>query len=314
MTIRTENTPDGRPGDPFQAAAVIVCTADRGIESRVRAAARTAGFSESLINTEVFPSALLNMGVEGDDDTFHFLHRMALFEDPGQGASYLTSSDISAFRITPMDPITTDPLPIPSLRPRGTGSSEFSLASALNALRDSILVRHSLWRARELATGLWFPQEGFDAIQRKVDILGATRDALYLKTDPFLLEDDPDAFVIVYGVNHEASGKASYSNFAFYGTRLLNGVAGVASPEFAGTAEEYLPGNPDAANFYVWKIARQGMDTTHTILIPWGRGSRGVEPADSAFVGFRLYLEKATRVGPASLEILYDRAIKFEPM
>jgi hypothetical protein len=42
-------------------------------------------------------------------------------------------------------------------------------------------------------------------------------------------------------------------------------------------------------------------------------GPHGIEPDQPLFIGWRAYLEKATKTGPAYSEIVYDRAIKFDP-
>ncbi len=163
---------------------------------------------------------------------------------------------------------------------------------------------------------------------------GPTRDALYLWTGGqlqfyppvpslltgkaekppkvFTLADDPNEFVIVYGVNHEATGKATFSLFAVYGADIWNGVGGVSSDQYP-TAEEYLPGNPNAKYFYAYKIGRR-CDGENCYKVPGPRlKAHGIELDQPIFILLRLYLEKATKVGPARSEILWDRAIKFSP-
>jgi hypothetical protein len=85
---------------------------------------------------------------------------------------------------------------------------------------------------------------------------GDNRDTIYLQSENFLLEQNPDDFVIVYGLNHVKTGKAVYSNFSVYGKRALNGVGSVDNNSFP-TAEQFLTGNRFAKYFYVYKIARQ---------------------------------------------------------
>ena len=58
--------------------------------------------------------------------------------------------------------------------------------------------------------------------------------------------NDTNEFIIVYGVNHVATGKCTYSNFAPYGTDIWNGVGAIHDSELAGTAEEYLPDSSNA--------------------------------------------------------------------
>ncbi|GAI81515.1 unnamed protein product, partial [marine sediment metagenome] len=172
--------------------------------------------------------------------------------------------------------------------------------------------KHAGLKAREMVTSVWL-YEGYDAIQRGIDVLGPNRDAIYLRTEPFVLQDDPSEFVILYGVNHAVTGKTTYSSCSVYGEKILNGVGAVASPELVGTAEDYLPGHPEAKYLYVWKVSRSDADDPHTLKVPWGVKAYGVELEEEAFIGFRMYLEPATKVGPIWSEIIYDRAIHFSP-
>jgi hypothetical protein len=70
LVINTEGTPSGLAGNPFNQTTVIVTAADRGIDQCIRAAALSAGYSGDIFNTQVLPSAMLNMGLENSSDTF----------------------------------------------------------------------------------------------------------------------------------------------------------------------------------------------------------------------------------------------------
>jgi hypothetical protein len=142
-------------------------------------------------------------------------------------------------------------------------------------------------------------------------VAGESRDTVYLRSDTFTLGDNPDEFIIVYGVNHAASGKATYSNCSFYGEAGWNGVTGIYSTEFTGSAEQYLPSNPLAKYLYVCKFARSCGSEKTCVVVPTGPKAHGVELNEPAFVAIRAYLEPATKVGPAYTELLYDRVIKF---
>jgi hypothetical protein len=39
LVIKTERAPDGQPGNPFNQATLVITTADKGIDRRIRAAA-----------------------------------------------------------------------------------------------------------------------------------------------------------------------------------------------------------------------------------------------------------------------------------
>jgi hypothetical protein len=214
---------------------MIVTTADKGIDRRIRAAAQSAGYSEDIINTQVLPSSILNMGLENDSDTFVMFMRPAQFKDKKAGNDYINNTPAIVLRVTPKESTKTDPYNMPELRVRGTGITEFDLMDDLGELRKAILNKYNGLKASELPTSQWVP-EGIDGIQRGINSFGPTNDACYLwtanqtissPTPPFCnisqfygfsrnpritLGNDPNESIIVYGVNHKAIGKAAYSN------------------------------------------------------------------------------------------------------
>ncbi len=336
LVINTEETPNGLAGNPFNQTTVIVATADRGIDQRIRTAALSAGYSGDILNTQIFPSAMLNMGLENNSDTFAVIIRPALFKDKQAGDNYINSTPATVFRITPNESTKLDPYSYPELRVRGTGKTEFDLMPDLEQLREAILNKYSGLKATELPTSIPVPV-GIDAIQRGIDALIPDNDACYLWTVnqaissptpsfpnlslcyPFVynpaitLGNDTNDFIIVYGVNHVATGKATYENFAVCGADLWNGIGAISDADFNGTGQEYLPNNPDAKYLYVFKVARNCNGDPHCFKVPYGPGSYGIHPNQPIYIWWRSYLEKATKTGPSYSEIVYDRAIKFSP-
>lgn len=136
----------------------------------------------------------------------------------------------------------------------------------------------------------------------------------FLQDPKITLGNDTDEFIIVYGVNHAATGKATYSNFAIYGAAGWNGVRAITDADFSGSAEEYLPDNPNAKYLYVYKLARNcSEDDQYCYEVPYGVGAYGIELDQPLFVAWRAYMENTTKTGPAYSEIVYDQAIKFDP-
>lgn len=335
LVIRTEGTPDGQSGDPYNQKTVVVTAADRGIDRRIRAAAASAGYSDTIINTQVLPSSMLNMGLEDDSDSFAIFIRPALYNDQQAGNDYLNNTPATVFRVTPNESAELDPYDYPELRVRGTGTTEFDLVDDLEELRIAILDRYSGLNATELPTSIAVPV-GSDAIQRGIDAVGPDNDACYLwsadqtassKTPPFpdlsqyydflrdpevTLGNDTNEFIIVYGVNHVATGKATYSNFVPYGADAWNGVTAITDVDFTGSAEEYLPDNPDAKYLYVYRLARNCDGEPYCFEVPYGVGGYGIDLDQPLFIAWRIYLEESTKTGPSYSEIVYDRAIKFD--
>jgi hypothetical protein len=336
LDINTEGTPDSLPGNPYNQTTVIVATADRGIDQRVRAAALSAGYSGDIFNTQILPSNMLNMGLENSSDNFIMLIRPALYKDKQAGDDYRNNTPAAVFRVTPNESIKLDPYNYPELKVRGTGKTEFDLMDDLDQLRNAILNKYSDLNATELPTSIAVPS-GSDGIQKGIDVLGPDNDACYLwtsnitpnmPTPPFpnlsqyydfvphptiTFGDDPNEFIIVYGVNHVATGKAMYENCVPYGADGWDGVGEITDVNLNGTADAYLPDDPNAKYLYVYKIARHANGDPHCFVVPTGPGAYGVGLDKPLFIGWRLYLEKTTKTGPSYTEIVYDKAIKFSP-
>lgn len=337
LDIKTNGTSNGSSGNPFNQTTVIIITADKGIDKRIRAAAYSAGYSDNTINTQVLPSSILKIGLDNDSDTFATLIRPALFNDTQAGENYINNTPATVFRITPNISTKLDPYDYPEVKVRGTGQTEYNLTGDLEKLKTAILKKHNESNATELPTSQIVPV-GSDAIQRGINAVGPDNDASYLwsanqtvssptppffdtsKYYPFLrdpgitLGNDTNEFIIVYGVNHVATGKATYSNFAVYGADGWNGLKAITDKDFNGSAEEYLPDDPNAKYLYVYKIARNcSKGDQYCYEVPYGMGPYGIELNQPLFIFWRAYLEKATKTGPSYSEIVYDRAIKFDP-
>lgn len=336
LDINTAGTPNASAGNPFNQTTMVVTTADKGIDQRIRAAAKSAGYSDGIINTEVLPSAMLNMGLENNSDTFAVFIRPSLFSDQKAGDDYIANKPAKVFRVTPNETAKLNPYDMPELRVRGTGRTEFDLLDDLAELRSAILTKYGGLNATELPTSITITG-GSDGIQRGIDAIGPDNDACYLWTGsqavssptppfpnlslyydflrnpPITLGNDTNEFIIVYGVNHVATGKATYQNFVPYGADIWNGVGMVTDLDFNGTAQEYLPDNPNAKYLYVYKVARHSQGDPHCYEVPYNAKGYGIDLDQPIMIGWRAYLEKATKTGPSYSEIVYDRAIKFGP-
>lgn len=309
VTIKTSGTPNGEKGDPFNKDTIIIVTADKATDRLIRDAALSAGYTEDIINTYVIPGSMVKLGIGPEYDTIVLGQRMALFKDEKAGQEYVNVVT-AAIRVIPGTQYKLDPLPAPKLRVRGTGVTEWDLQPALEDLRTAILTRYSNLSSKEMGTQVWLT-ESYDAVQTETYVAGESRDTVYLRSDTLTLGDGQDEFVIAYGVNHAAAGKATYANCNFYGEKGWNGVAGIYSTEYAGSAESYLPDNPLAKYLYVCKFVRNCNSEKNCVTVPTGPGAFGVGLDEPAFIGFRAYVEPSTRVGPINTELVYDRVIKF---
>lgn len=315
LTISTQGTPGGEGTWPFSQDAIIITTADENTDSIIRDIAENAGYPPVIINTDILPSPILNMGLHPGCDYFSFLARTAMYIDTEACEQYLQNPGVRVFRLTPKKESVPKPFSTPWLRIRGTGKTEMDLMPAVEELRNAIMTAYSNYDAVELQTVQWLP-DAFQSLQTNEDMIGESRDTTYLRTGSeceFFLGDDPGDFLIVYGVNHNMSGKSIYSNFIAYGAQYLNGVASVNNFQYQGSAAQYIPGHKLEKYLYAWKISRNAGGDEYCLEVPTGPEGYGVPLSDKLFIGFRSYIETATKTGPSYGEIIYDRVIHFTP-
>ncbi len=316
LTIHTSGPPD----DPFDKDAIVVITSDRKVDARVAAAARRAGYPASILNTLVMPSALTHLGFGQRADQLILIQRLYRAVPGYEQAmeDYMSKAQV-VLRVALPD-VQADPYPVPKLRVRGTGQTELDLLPAVDELRKAILDKNPGREHQELTTEVWLT-DGSDGMQREVPEYGPARDTVYLWTEQkFTL--GPDDFVMVYGANHEATGKATYSNAGVYvnrdaaGVDLLLGIVSQQSGQLKGTANDWLKGSDSADQadkLYVWKFARDCGSDTHCTTVAAPTCDRvDLSLQNNLWIGWRAYLEPSTKVGPAYTEIVYDQAIWFK--
>lgn len=330
QTIWTEGTPCGRAGDSFDKETMIVITADRGLDRSIRQAAEAAGYSEKIINSVVIPTQLVHLGIEYKKDEMALLHRCANWDD-----AYINNPPVRAFRVSSASP--ADPFPAPAFTPRGSGTTEFQFAAAVAMLRQKLLERYGPGKAIQEYQSTKMVPEGVECISRDIDCLADNHDAVYLRIPEggdtpvsrgvtFALGEDADDFIIVYGVNHTASGKTLYHSLATYRHALLNGLTTIWDKEFAGSADEFLKDTPYASQakyLYAVRIARScpaAADIPEACLDfpnefglpPNAKDECKTAGKDDLFIVIRAYLERATGVGPSYEEVIWDKAIHFK--
>ena len=212
------------------------------------------------------------------------------------------------------------------LRVQGTGHTEMELFPAVKRLRQAILDKYAGKKALEYGTNVQV-EDPYASLQQQLSMLGATPDTNYLSTYPnFYMPDTLDQFVIVYGVNHRATGKATYANISVYAdaTRLF-GIGTIYDTDYVGSAAQYLPaGDPDIDKLFAMKLARHCNNEAFCFEIKQpdfvdinDQPYTCTPPLDlntaEMFLVFRGYMEPATMVGPEKNELVYERAIMFGP-
>jgi len=358
--------------DPYDRPIVYIITGNRRTEQLARKVVLAAGYPEAIINVETISNAIFPLGIGPEGSIFVTVQRNAVPIDKELFEDYVRrSSDddplngpYRVFRISPVKELAPDPYPVPTLRVRGTGQTEMDLYPALKSLGKAILAmeaqRTPATPYKELQMRFWqdpiwsgqleLIDDPWAGLQNGNYSYLGTRDTNYFQTYPyFKMRSDVDEYVIVYGVNHQKTGKTTYSSFSVYveptfGTGREIGLGTVTDPNFdAGnepgdSARRYLqPDDPYyeyADMLYAWKIARHcaSEDLPYCLEVGNPTDIDGVpynnnctpqinldidltRPswASDMFVVFRGYMEPATAVSPDSNELVWDRAIYFGP-
>jgi len=350
-TIRTAGTFFGAAGNPFSQDTMIIVSADQSVASLVTSAAAAAGFPLSLINILPIPGNWVRLGKTVQNDRLAIVMRCAFFKDVDAGNRYLgldtmahgeaVSPAAVVWRVTPIaggqPSISLNPFQPQPLRVRGTGETEYGLWDKVQTLRAAIINSYPGYEAQDLDISLLIP-EGGEAIQRGINAWAPTRDALYLGTQEFFTLAD-DEFLVVYGVNHKASSKATYSSAIAYAMdpvvtdfpfgpnapgwtswREYIGLTSINSEEhMQGSARAFLtqsdiPRNANGEDLlYAVKVARWQDPSDGAVCRVLPPPVCGRMTFTEFLVGFRAYVEPLTKIGPSYSELIYDRVIKFRP-
>lgn len=345
-------------GDPFATNTMVIFTADKGTYENISTIAQQAGYGVNMINRYVIPSSVLNLGISAQSDSFTILLRTANFHDQNAGNEFLNNSSCATiFRVTPGSTV-PQPYDWPNPRNRETGPEggvfHSMLQAGLERLKTAIIAKtpHSKSQAYD-NSARWFydsrdvlPDNPGSPAYRKF-VAGEGSDTPYLRTslngvDPENFKLGSNDMVVVYGVNHAATGLATYSNFGIYGEWITNidnspsyiigsndpiwnGVIGMNSHDFTGSADYYIPGDPMAPFLYAVRVVRGlvPQKDVHCISVPqpsqtwWvapdilGGTADGIAYGQQMLVGYRSYLNSTTNSGPAYDDIIPDRAIWF---
>jgi hypothetical protein len=299
------------PGGPFSAPFALVTTADARTLDLVREALLEAGLPAEAINAEPLaadPAILPDrqgpfFGLSAQSDTFRLNVRLSLPEDPELGQAYLDAPPIEVYRVTPAVPQEPQPLSPPPLRPRGTGTTEQPWASAVDELDAALVQSFPDYWALPLSTLA-------SETSAKECPPGCNRDTFFAATLHYLLPADLDVFVMVFGANHERTGKSTYSNFSVIDVEQHASYASVNSRQMVGSARPWLPAHPQVDDLYAWRVARTCEPADpYCIAVPYE--CPGFASDVQGSIAFRAYLEPETATGPKTEELVPDRALLF---
>ncbi len=316
--IRTLGTGDSPFGRPF----VLVATGNAATLDAVEAVFADHGISKGDVNVIVFDPSQVHFGLEATDDTLAVLTRVAVFADPEAGEAWVQHPDGTLWRLTPATPLPDTPLAAPAPRPPASSPDEHDLGldAALDALEDALRGRHPGAKLRTLQAS-FVDAKPATCIQTGASCLGDNRDAAYALMveglqGAFTLRSGDSAYV--FGVDHVATGKATYANASLYVLSHLAGLRAVSDEEWAGTAAAAFPDVPHADSLFVWRLARSCSDGVSPDIpcteIPFAPCPEGANQANLLTVSFRAYLEPGRKTAPRSDLLVPGRVLLARPM
>jgi hypothetical protein len=310
-------------GGPFNASTVFIIVSDKAVESSIRKSLIQAGFNQTIINTIVVSPQIVKLGLSLESDILMMLGRIALFEDTTAGEKYLNDPPLNIFRVTPREKLKVqNPIPAPIRKKRAKGNSESIYLDAINMIESNIrkkfegnIIEEFSIASFDLITECLNPDNCLSAMTR---CNGEVSDTVYAvgpmhsdyrvnDRDRGVIVQDNDLFV-VFGVNHEAAGRALYSSAVIGNSKKLTGFDDFTSLEMKGSAEEFLPNHPLADKLYAWKVARNCDGIKNCAEIP--EEFPGVARDEPLYFVFRAYVQPGSDISPDPSELITDRVIR----
>lgn len=297
---------------PFEQRAAIIVAADATTASLARQALVASGVLDRAINVLTLDPAVGRFGLSATSDAFGVLFRLALVTDPAKRAAFLANPGGTLLRITPTTPRALAPLPSPQPRPKATSPSELALRPAVTRLGDAITASYPGYTATAVSVDEGTPDPA-SCIANLTFCAGDNPDTNYPGTSPRVLFTSDDDFYVVYGVNHALTSKTTYTNASVYALEKLVGLKSVASDQYPGSAQRYLPTDAAAPTLYAWKLARRCAPLEPFCLeIPKGGCPTGMPNGALGTITFRTYLEPSSKTAPLPSTLVRDRVLAFK--
>ncbi|MDC0741743.1 hypothetical protein [Polyangium mundeleinium] len=301
-------------GVKYGRRALVVHTPNAAIGERVKKAAIASGIPASAVNIAPIDSMNTHLGLEETDDTFGVLFRSAIFEDAAAGDAWLNAPPVTVYRLTPSTPpVAAEPYGKATPRPKdATNDENPTYAAAAAELEQAILAAYAGTHDATIETMTEGTPDPYACIAGEKSCAGDNRDTIYPATGPFLWPVNAKDFIIVHGVDHSQTGKATYANASVYALQHLVGVAAVSSKSWKGSAAKYLPNHPLVDKLYAYKIAQTCNGEAFCLEVPDAPCPNGIAPGSVAVIAFRAYLEPGTNTAPNPALLVPDGVLRFK--
>jgi len=317
MTSLYRMRPDLPLDSMFGRKIALIMAGDSLVANRVKHTilASTPEIAPEDIYFDIIPSAgMFIFGTGPMADWLNFAHRISLVTDTAAERIYINNPPLEILRITPMEAQPQALFALRSFLPRTCGTNEYTLLSDVELMEEGIdNMYHTDYEMIWLKPSPWVI-EGFGAIQQGMDALGDNHDALYITTSEFQFREND--MVLVYGVDHTLTGKSVYNNVTIYDSKYMAGYGGITNTMMEKSARQFVADTIIADQLYAYLFSRHPVPgNPYVYIVPSDTNGtmEGINVNDTAEMGFRLYVNTITKIGPDPMEVILDQAVLLRP-
>jgi len=333
--LKIGTTGSQSPGtNVFNQYAAVVWTADAATYEAARAQLLASGLPEWAINFLPLPLTItpagspipIGLGYGRDGNLMNLLMRTALPVIEAEFDAYRQEKPFFVVRVRPPRAQALSPAPVIGYMSDASGVKESDgLRQALDQLVADIRSRYAgrNYRVSDLSVS-FTTVTGWDCIAKSIGCAADNHDALYSfdansARSGVVRFGKPRDLLIIAGVNHQKTGKASYVNHSVYDTKKLSGIVSIADPllttqsalHHAGVSDPADPRLATYSSLYAYAISYDCTGISYCLAIPAPTAANpiGLASGSPFFVMGRKYLEPRTRVRPALSEITPHRTL-----
>lgn len=295
-------------GEPiWDQTMAVVTTANATVEAEVVELLAEIGV-ERVVRDRL-PMQYLKLGLDDGDDGIQVVTRAAFYDDPAAGQAWLDDPGATVWRLTPKEERASDWHELPTMPVRGTGDDELALRPEVDALQELLQKRYPSMGV--VVPGSPHFQETLTCIDTMETCAGDSTDRLAATSPSFFLDPaDESVKFVVFGVNHEATGKSAYANISV--TTRLQGVGAVTKThdEMRGSAQWFGYDGPNADLLYAFVVSRDCSREGGAPCMEVAVGCPGAWADEAMHLTERAYLEEATKAAPLESELVMFRAAR----
>jgi hypothetical protein len=287
----------------------IVTSSDAGAERRVHGWLEQSGLPKRHVLADHIPADLVTLGLHEEADTLFIFDRIAVADNPTALATWRADPPVRLLRLTPPRALPAEPHALQPLPVRGSGTDESAWADAMDALEVAIVDR---WPGRPTLT-LESDPYFLEAIAC-IDDPGVCAGDIYDRYAAIIQPVELGLFehIVMFGVNHERTGKASYSSASLHTIERQIGVVDFDSSQMVGSARLLLPDHALVDDLYTVVVARDCEDFELPCLV-MPETCPGAALSEGFKLTYRAYLDPLSGAAPLPEELVLDRGTKFFP-